>query len=129
MRVSIAVLLMLLCLPAQAVTIEKKLPDHAQEETAQRAIRQLNCVVCEGQALADSDATFAREMRSEIRRMAGEGSSEQDILTFFRSRYGVGILLTPPMERNTALLWLAPVLFLLGGGLLLWRFTRARSVS
>lgn len=129
MRASFALIVALFCVSAQAVTIEKKLPDAAQERVATRVIRQLNCVVCEGQALADSDATFAREMRAEIRRMAGEGQSEQELLTYFRTRYGTRILLTPPVERSTALLWLAPLFFLLAGGMFLWRFTRTRSVA
>ena len=127
MRASIALLATLFfCVAAHAVTIEKPLADAVQEQTARRVIAQLNCVVCEGQALADSDATFAREMRQEIRRMAGEGQSEADIIHFFRSRYGARILLTPPMERTTAPLWAAPLLFVIVGGFFLWRMTRTR---
>jgi cytochrome c-type biogenesis protein CcmH len=129
MRASLILMLTLLCLPAHAVTIERKLANTEQEQIAQRVIQQLNCVVCEGQPLADSDATFAREMRAEIRRMAAEGTSEQAILEFFRQRYGTQILLTPPVERSTLLLWLAPLLFVLCGGWFLWRFTNTRSAS
>lgn len=115
---------LLACAPAQAVTIEQKLPDASQEQVAQNAIGKLNCVVCEGQALADSDATFAREMRHEIRRMASEGATTDDILTYFRARYGASILLTPPVQSNTLILWFAPLAMVLLGAWILWRTTR-----
>lgn len=128
MRANLAAFLatLLLAAAAQAVTIERPLDDPAQEAIARAVIGQLHCVVCEGQALADSDATFAREMRAEIRRMAGEDKSEAEIIAFFRERYGAQILLTPPVAASTLPLWAAPLLFVGLGGLVLWRATRAR---
>ncbi len=108
---------------AAAVTIEQPLPDARQEAVAQDAIAQLKCVVCEGQALGGSDATFAREMRQEIRRMAAQGHSTQEILDYFRSRYGAEILQSPPLEPFTWLLWFGPWLLIAGGGIMLWRHT------
>lgn len=127
MRASLAGLVMLWCVAAQAVTIEQPLANPAQEQVAREVIRQLNCVVCEGQALADSDATFAREIRREIRRMAEAGHSEAEILAYFESRYGTRILLTPPVARETLALWLAPFAVLLLGGVTLWRLARRRT--
>ncbi len=124
MRISLLLIAVFLAGSAHAVSIERKLPDAAQERVAEGAIAQLKCVVCESQSLADSDADFAREMRREIRRMAGDGQNEQQILDYFRAHYGARILLDPPVERSTALLWVAPVLMLLAGALLLWRQTR-----
>lgn len=129
MRASLVCLLLLWCAGAQAVTIEQKLPDAAQEQVAQAVIKKLKCVVCEGQALADSDATFAREMRHEIRRMAGEGASEKQITDYFRTRYGTRILLTPPVEASTLPLWLAPLALVLIGAVFLWRVTRKREAA
>lgn len=126
MHVRLACILMLWYVAAQAVTIEKKLADPAQEQIAQTVIHQLKCVVCEGQALADSDATFAREMRAEIRRMASTGDSAATITEYFRSRYGTQILLTPPMQASTLPLWFAPLLLVVMGGIFLWRMTRPR---
>lgn len=124
MRASLLCALLLFAASAEAVTIERPLADPAQERVAQQVIGQLKCVVCEGQALADSDATFAREMRREIRRMAGDGDSGRTILAYFHDRYGARILLTPPLETATAPLWLAPFAMVLAGAALLWRLTR-----
>jgi cytochrome c-type biogenesis protein CcmH len=127
MRASLLIFCLLMAAPAMAVTIEKPLSDPVQEQVARNAIGQLKCVVCEGQALGDSDATFAREMRDEIRRMAAGGKSEKEILDYFRSRYGARILLTPPVEADTLPLWLAPLFLVAIGGLFLWRATRRRA--
>lgn len=124
MRASLVLALLLFALPAAAVTIEQPLPDAAQEQVARDSIAQLKCVVCEGQALADSDATFAREMRAEIRRRAAAGETKEEILTYFQQRYGTKILLTPPLEASTLPLWFLPPLLILLGGWLIWRVTR-----
>ena len=126
MRRELVVLGMLWCTCAQAVSIEQKLPDAAQERVAEDVIGQLKCVVCEGQSLADSDADFARQMRHEIRRLAGDGEGEQQILDYFRAHYGERILLNPPVEEKTLPLWLAPMGMLLLGAALLARATRRK---
>jgi cytochrome c-type biogenesis protein CcmH len=106
---------------AQAFTPEPAMKTAPQEATAQQLFHALRCVVCEGQSLAESDATLARQMRSEVRRMVRDGKSEADILFFFQARYGDTILMSPPVERHTYLLWSAPLLFLLIGVVLLLR--------
>lgn len=111
------------CGHALAATIEQPLADRAQEQMALSIIRELKCVVCEGQSLADSDAALAKQMRAHVRKLIAEGNSREDVVEFFRSRYGDQILLTPPLKSNTLLLWLAPLLLLLGGGTLVWRHT------
>lgn len=106
-----------------AATIEKPLPDASQEQSARAIFRELKCVVCEGQSLADSDAELAREMRAHVRERVAQGESPTQILAFFRTRYGDSILMTPPMDSTTYALWLAPLFMLLLGGILVWRNT------
>ncbi|MBN8543431.1 MAG: cytochrome c-type biogenesis protein CcmH [Alphaproteobacteria bacterium] len=112
--------LMLAC-SAHAFTPEPALSDATQEAIAQRSFHQLRCVVCDGQSLAESDATLAIQMRSEIRAMAKDGQAEKVILAYFKQRYGDSILMTPPLNPHTYALWGAPLLLLLVGLALLWR--------
>ena len=112
---------------AHTASIDQPLMDAAQEKTAQSVFRELRCVVCEGQSLAESDATLAVQMRAHVRKMVRDGGSPDEILNYFRARYGEHILLTPPMERHTALLWLAPILLLGGGSYMVWRATRHKN--
>jgi cytochrome c-type biogenesis protein CcmH len=130
MRVCCAlVLAAMLCVggAAQATRIDEPLPDAAQEKTAHAVFRELRCVVCEGQSLAESDATLAVQMRAHVRTLIAQGKTEDEILTYFRERYGEHILLTPVMARHTALLWLAPVLLTAAGGYAVWRATRQQT--
>ncbi|MDX2094854.1 MAG: cytochrome c-type biogenesis protein [Alphaproteobacteria bacterium] len=103
---------------------ERMLPDIAQEQTARRIFRELRCVVCEGQSIAESNATLAAQMRIHVRTLVAQGKSRAEILAFFREAYGDSILLTPPLRPSTWLLWLAPLLLLAVGGLLLRRATQ-----
>ena len=80
-------------------------------------------MVCEGQSLADSDAMLAVEMRTHIRGMVTAQKSDAEILDYFRARYGEKILMTPPLEKTTLLLWAAPLLLLSIGGVFVWRVT------
>ncbi len=89
---------------------------------------ELKCVVCEGQSLAESDADFAVAMRAHIRRMVGEGSSKQQVRDYFTARYGDRVLLNPPLNPATLLLWFGPLLLIFLGAIFLWRNTRHRGV-
>jgi len=116
--------LLFLTTVVHAAVIEKPLPDATREASAQQLFHALKCVVCEGQSLADSDAQLAIQMRAKVREMLSEGKSEHEVLAFFRESYGERILMQPPLSAHTALLWLAPCLLLLGGGLAVWKVTR-----
>lgn len=126
MRHFILTVLLLIATPAFAVTIEMPLNNSAQEQRARAIFSDLKCVVCEGQALAESDAPLARDMRGQIRAMIEAGQSDAEILAFFVARYGKQVLLNPPFETATMMLWVAPLLLLLGGATLLIRATRGK---
>ena len=111
---------------AHAAGLDQPLMNAAQEKSAHAIFSELRCVVCEGQSLAESDATLAVQMRAHVRTLIAQGKSEDEILTYFRARYGEHILLTPPMERHTALLWLGPLLLFVGGCYAVWRVTRQK---
>lgn len=106
---------------AQAMLLETPLPDPAKEAAAQALFRDLKCVVCEGQSLADSNADFAADMRAQVRRLLAQGKSANEVRDYFSRRYGEQILMTPPFSARTLLLWFGPLLVLLIGGGILWR--------
>ncbi len=114
---------------AWAARIEKPLADPVAEQQARTLFSALKCVVCEGQSLADSDAQLAVQMRAQIREMMGSGKSPEEVLAFFRASYGDRILMQPPLQQATALLWLAPMLVLLLGGFVIWRITHSRRIA
>ena len=108
---------------AHAAGIDKPLSNATQEQTARILFQELRCMTCEGQTIGDSNATLAAQMREHVREQVTQGKSQAEVLTYFRARYGDQILMTPPMEQKTALLWLGPLLLLAFGAALVWRTT------
>jgi cytochrome c-type biogenesis protein CcmH len=101
--------LLLLSLPAFA---DDSLPDTQQEARAVAIGEELRCVVCQSESINESQADMARDLRILVREKIGEGWSDQQIMDFAKSRYGDFILLKPPVQANTYVLWALPLLFL-----------------
>lgn len=87
--------------------------------------RDLRCLVCQNESIAESRAPLAVDLRAQVREQLGAGKSEAEVLDFLVSRYGDFVLYKPPFRASTALLWLGPALLLFGGlGWLLFRLRR-----
>ncbi len=110
---------------------------HAQEplifETQQQQDRfdgltkELRCLVCQNQNLADSDASLAHDLRQEVHGMILEGRTDEAIKQFMVERYGDFVLYRPPVQNNTYMLWLMPLVLLLGGAWVLRSNIRKRT--
>jgi cytochrome c-type biogenesis protein CcmH len=90
-----------------------------QEERFNQLARELRCLVCQNQNLADSDAQLAHDLRAEVHEMLVAGKSDDEIKTFMVDRYGDFVLYRPPVQENTYMLWLTPLVLLLIGALIL----------
>jgi cytochrome c-type biogenesis protein CcmH len=73
-------------------------------------------LVCQGESIDESGADLAADLRHLVRQQMAEGKSDQQIEDYLVARYGNFILMKPPMEPDTYLLWLAPFLVLIGAG-------------
>jgi cytochrome c-type biogenesis protein CcmH len=112
---------------ALAIDTEPPLPDPVQQARYEDLIHELRCLQCRSQSLADSDVSLAADLRREVRGLIADGKSDADVKAFLTARYGDYILFRPPLNERTWLLWLAPALLLLGGGLIVWRVVRHRT--
>ena len=125
------VLLIILCLSpiAGAVDSGQRFEDPAEQARYERLIRDLRCLMCQNESIADSNATLAIDLRREVHDLIAKGRSDAEIRTFLTDRYGDFVLYRPPLRPRTWLLWSAPVLFLLGGlglvGMIVARRARA----
>ena len=90
-----------------------------QEDRFKVLTQELRCLVCQNQNLADSDAQLAHDLRAEVHEMLLAGRSDDEIKMFMVERYGDFVLYRPPVQKNTYLLWLAPLALLLIGGVVL----------
>lgn len=88
-----------------------------QQDRFDQLTQELRCLVCQNQNLADSDAPLAHDLRREVHEMLQSGQSNEQIKQFLVARYGDFVLYRPPVQQNTYLLWLGPLILLLGGAL------------
>lgn len=84
-------------------------------------LKDLRCLVCQNQDLADSNAELAIDLRNQVYQMVKEGKSDSEIRDYLTSRYGDFILFKPPVKALTWLLWFGPFLFLVLGLLVFWQ--------
>ena len=99
-----------------------------QQERFNKLTEELRCLVCQNQNLADSDAPLAHDLRREVHEMVLAGRTNEQIKEFLVTRYGDFVLYRPPVQKNTYLLWLAPLLLLLLGAFILRSSIKKRSV-
>ena len=110
-------LAMLLTVPAAvfAIDAEPAFSDPAMQARYEKLTRELRCLVCQNQTIADSNATLAQDLRREVRELMAEGKSDTEIHEFLTARYGDFVLYNPPVKPRTYLLWAAPGLLVLAG--------------
>jgi cytochrome c-type biogenesis protein CcmH len=115
---------------ASAVTPDEILKDSALETRARNLSRELRCMVCQNQSIDDSDAPLAKDLRLLVRERLTNGDSDRQVLDFLVSRYGEFVLLRPPFELHTLLLWaVSPAALLIGIFALLIMVRRRRTVA
>ncbi|HEX3501665.1 MAG TPA: cytochrome c-type biogenesis protein [Stellaceae bacterium] len=124
----VTALVFLFIMPALAVLPDERLADPALEARARTIGQELRCVVCRNQSIDDSNADLAHDLRVLVRERLIAGDSDTQVLAYITSRYGDYVLLRPPIEPKTWLLWFGPPVLLLIGGLVIllnWRRRRA----
>lgn len=100
--------------------------DPVLEERVMNLARELRCLVCQNETLADSRADLAVDLRNQIREQMKAGKSDKEIIAFMTERYGKFILFRPPVDPTTYLLWFGPFVLLLAGLLFLFRYVKKR---
>ena len=101
--------------------------DRAEEVRFQHLAKQLRCLVCQNQDLADSEADLAKELRKQVFDLMREGKSDAEIKTYLVSRYNDFVLYDPPVKAGTWLLWFGPGALVLAGAGALVAILRKRS--
>lgn len=117
---------LVLALNAQAVEI-RQFDDPAKQQSYENLVKELRCLVCQNQSLADSDASLAKDLRTEVYNIIQSGKNEQEAIQFLVDRYGDFVLYNPPLNTATSLLWIGPFGLLLGGLVYLGWLAKKRS--
>ena len=95
--------------PAMA---NRQLADPAKEAEAMRLMHSLRCIQCQGQSIADSDASMAATMRAEVRQQITAGQKPEAIRGWMIERYGEWVSFEPDFKGVGLLLWLTPLILL-----------------
>lgn len=109
------------------------LDDHGQlrdprlQTRFERITKELRCLVCQNESIADSNVELAADLRRQVREMLVAGRSDDTIFKFMTDRYGEFVRFAPPLSPTTALIWGAPFFMLLLGGIIIFRVVRQRS--
>jgi len=122
-------LIFLLLTAATVQAIENVAPfdDPAMQERYEHLVKELRCLVCQNESIADSNADLAADLRREVREMMIAGKTDAEIKAFMVDRYGEWILFRPRLLRQTWLLWFAPGILLLIGTIVAVRVVSQRA--
>jgi len=101
--------------------------DHAEELRFQALTKQLRCLVCQNESLADSNAPLAADLRRDVFEQMQSGKSDDEIKTWLTARYSDFVLYDPPLHAGTMLLWFGPALVLVAGAAAVFVIVRRRS--
>jgi cytochrome c-type biogenesis protein CcmH len=126
------VLLAALCIAARlpvaaALDIHGQIEDPALQARFESITKELRCLVCQNESIADSNVELASDLRRQVREMLVAGKTDDDIFNFMTDRYGEFVRFSPPVERKTLLIWGAPFIALIVGAVIIFRVVRRRS--
>jgi cytochrome c-type biogenesis protein CcmH len=113
--------------PAAPMDAHGQLTNPALQARFERVTKELRCLQCQNESIADSNADLARDLRRQVREMLVAGKSDDAIFTFMTDRYGEFVRFAPPLSPKTALIWGAPFFMLLLGAAIIYRVARQRS--
>ena len=130
MRVIMFLVMALLLTPVFAApVVTYEFASEEQEALFNKLSNELRCLVCQNQAISDSDADLAKDLRDEIYGMLQQGKTEEEIVEFMVVRYGDFVLYNPPLKPMTWLLWFGPAFALLAGFFFVVRIIKRQKKS
>ena len=89
--------------------------------------KNLRCLVCQGQSIADSNSDFAITLKMVVKDLIENGKSEDEIYDFLSEKYGDWILYNPKFNLANILLWGLPYSVLIIGGIIIVFLIRKQS--
>jgi cytochrome c-type biogenesis protein CcmH len=110
-----------------AVDAYGQIEDPALQMRFEAITKQLRCLVCQNESIADSNVELASDLRRQVREMLIAGKSDAAILDFMTDRYGDFVRFSPPLKATTLLIWGAPFIMLFLGVGIVFRVVRQRS--
>ena len=99
----------------------------AEKKVNQNTIhKNLRCLVCQGQSIADSNSDFAQTIKLVVKDLIKDGKTEREIYTFMADKYGEWIVFKPQLNKHNFMLWFLPYLALILGGIIIFLILKKR---
>ena len=117
---NIKYLLIILLVASQSIFASEKQIDPKEVQ------KNLRCLICQGQSVADSNSDFAQTIKLVVRDQIKEGKTEKEIYRFMVEKYGEWIVYKPPLNKGNSILWLLPYLIFLIGGIMIFILLKKR---
>ena len=95
--------------------------DEKNDELKSKILKNIRCLICQGQSVYDSESEFASSIKLIVDRKINEGLKEKQIYQFLREKYGDWVIFDPQLNKNTYVLWLLPLLLFLFGGAIIYK--------
>ena len=95
--------------------------DEANDVLKNKILKNIRCLICQGQSVYDSESEFASSIKSIVDRKINEGLKEKQIYQFLREKYGDWVIFDPQLNKNTYILWLLPLLLFFFGGAIIFK--------
>ena len=95
--------------------------DEKNYELKSKILKNIRCLICQGQSVYDSESDFASSIKLIVDRKINEGFQEEKIYQFLREKYGDWVIYDPQLNKNTYFLWLLPLLLFLFGGAIIYK--------
>ena len=101
--------------------------DEKNDELKIKILKNIRCLICQGQSVYDSESEFAFSIKLIVDRKIEEGLKEEQIYQFLREKYGDWVIYNPQLNKNTYVLWLLPLLLFLFGGAIIYKKTISKN--
>ena len=103
------------------ISFSQSKADEKNEELKSKILKNIRCLICQGQSIYDSESDFASSIKLIVNRKINEGLKEKQIYAFLREKYGDWVIYEPELNKNTYILWLLPLLLFLFGGAIIYK--------
>jgi cytochrome c-type biogenesis protein CcmH len=114
-RISIIVLTLFASCTSFAFEPNEVLSNPEQEARARAITQELRCLVCQNESIDASNAPLARDLRVLVRERIKAGDTDEQVVDYIVARYGRFVLLRPPVEPATYIVWFGPFVLLIIG--------------
>jgi cytochrome c-type biogenesis protein CcmH len=95
--------------------------DEANDILKNKILKNIRCLICQGQSVYDSESEFASSIKLIVDRKINDGLKEKQIYQFLREKYGDWVIFDPQLKKNTYVLWLLPLLLFMVGGAIIFK--------